>query len=65
MYAILFRPKEENKDEKPRVIGQIGIKPHMACYLHPDFWGQGIAMEAARGSLKQFWALPGLPPTGL
>ena len=60
MYVIMLRPTEDNKNEKPRVIGKIGILPQMACYLHPDFWKEGYATEAAKALLENYWALPGL-----
>lgn len=57
MYTILLRP---TTDEKPRVIGKIGIMPGMACYLHPDFWGKGYVTEAVKASIEHFWTLPSL-----
>lgn len=53
--AVLSK-KLEKRGAKPRLIGAVGLKltdpdnrtAEIGYLLHPDFWGQGLALEAAR-----------------
>lgn len=46
-----------------RIIGEVGSwrPPDFGFILHPDFWGQGIATEAARAVISHIFAVTGTP----
>ncbi|KAK0109667.1 hypothetical protein ONS95_002348 [Cadophora gregata] len=56
-WAIML--KSEKYDEKPKMIGVVGIvrEPELGYRIHPDFWGKGYMSEALTMFLQMWWAL--------